>query len=159
MVALPSDATTFDALSAANIALVTQDAGYGPAVCKIDAVGCPATDCFCDAKHFWAYYHLNPSANRWTTASEGVGGYVPADGAVEGFAWSGFDAGFNPNVQPPVYSFPQVAAHAAPQHALLPADYSNAPCCPAMPPFCSWLSVWSWSGMVRAPKGTAMRNP
>ena len=46
---------------------------------------------------------------------EGVGVFVPADKAVEGFAWSGFDANFNPTVQPPVYTFEQlVSMQAAP---------------------------------------------
>ena len=40
----------------------------------------------------------------------GVGGVVPANGAVVGFAWSGFDESYNPTVEPPVYTFAQIVA-------------------------------------------------
>ena len=39
---------------------------------------------------------------------------MPADKAVEGFSWSGFDANFSPTVQPPVYAFDQLLAEQAP---------------------------------------------
>ncbi|MCX7706387.1 MAG: LPXTG cell wall anchor domain-containing protein, partial [Anaerolineae bacterium] len=51
-------------------------------------------------------------------AQEGAGSYVPADGAVEGFVWSGMDASFNPTQQPPVVTFAQILA--APVLATLP---------------------------------------
>ena len=54
------------------------------------------------------------TANKWAAAPEGVGSYVPANGAVEGFAWSGFDANYNPTVQPPIYTFAQIAATTVP---------------------------------------------
>ncbi|MGC8780605.1 MAG: hypothetical protein ACP5UQ_07040, partial [Anaerolineae bacterium] len=78
----------------------------------INDVGCPATNCFCDPTRFWAYYHLN--GNTWATAAEGVGSYVPANGAVEGLVWSGVDAKFNPTAQPPVVTFAQIAAAPTP---------------------------------------------
>ena len=46
-------------------------------------------------------------------AQESVGAYVPPGGAVEGFAWSGFDANYNPTVKPPVYTFSEIAAKTA----------------------------------------------
>jgi len=118
IVTVPTAATTFEVLKAAHIDLATQDAGYGPAVCSINSVGCLATNCFCDAAHFWAYYHLNGTA--WTPAAEGVGSYTPDDGAVEGLAWSGFDANYNPTTQPPVYTFAQIVAEIAPQPVSVP---------------------------------------
>ncbi len=114
VVTVPTTATTFDVLQAAKITLVSQDAGWGPAVCRINHVGCPAAACFCDTVHFWAYYHLDAANNVWVSASTGVGGYVPTDGAVEGLAWSGFDASFTPTVQPPVYTFAQIVAQTTP---------------------------------------------
>lgn len=113
-VTVPAAATTFDVLQAANITLATETTAYGPAVCSINSVGCPATNCFCDSKHFWAYYHLNATNASWSSASEGVGTYVPADGAVEGFAWSGLDVNFNPTDQPPVVTFAQIIAQTTP---------------------------------------------
>jgi len=113
IVTVPTTATTFDVLKAAKIALISQNTSFGPAVCSINGTGCPATNCFCDPAHFWAYYHLNAASRTWTVASEGVGAYVPAGGSVEGFAWSGFDANFNPTVKPPVYTFSEIAAKTA----------------------------------------------
>jgi hypothetical protein len=116
IVSVPVAATTFDVLEAADINLIT---GNGPTLCSINKVGCPATDCFCDSAHFWAYYHLN-AASRWEIAPQGIGGYKPLDGAVEGFAWSGFDANFMPTIQPPAYTFAQIVAETAPQPVPVP---------------------------------------
>jgi len=109
-------ATAFDVLEAAGIDLITGD---GPTLCSINKVGCPATNCFCDKTHFWAYYHLN-AASQWEVAPQGIGSYVPTDGSVEGFAWSGFDANYNPTVQPPVYTFAQIVAATTPQPVSVP---------------------------------------
>jgi hypothetical protein len=113
IVTVPITATTFNVLQAARINLASQNTQYGPAVCGINDVGCPATDCFCDAAHFWAYYHLNAAGNGWDVAMEGIGAYAPTHGSVEGFTWSGFDANYNPTVQPPVYTFQQIVAATA----------------------------------------------
>ena len=118
IVTVPAAATAQEALLAAKITLASTDGGFGPAVCGINNVGCPITNCFCDAAHFWAYYHLDPATSQWAAAAEGVGNYVPANGSVEGFAWSGFDESYKPTVQPPVYTFDQLVV--GPQPATLP---------------------------------------
>lgn len=117
VVSVPSKATSLDALRAAKLSIVTSESAQGTSLCKINDTGCPADDCFCDAQHFWAYYHL--SGNAWVAAAEGAGTYVPVDRSVEGFAWSDFDAQFNPNVKPPVSTFEQIAsAQAGPTRTL-----------------------------------------
>jgi LPXTG-motif cell wall-anchored protein len=113
VVTVPDTATTFDALQKASIKLVSQNTDFGPAICSINDTGCPSTNCFCDKQHFWAYYHFDAKAGKWASAQEGVGAYKPADGAVEGFVWSGADANFSPTDQPPVMTFAQVAGQAA----------------------------------------------
>lgn len=120
IVTVPASATTFDVLTTAKVTLASQSTGYGPAVCSINTHGCPATDCFCDALHYWAYYHLDTSAGKWAVAAEGVGSYIPADGAVEGLAWSGFDTNYNPSVQPPVYTFAQIVSETTSQPVAIP---------------------------------------
>lgn len=112
IVTVPVTATTFDVLQAANVELLSQSTSFGPAVCSIKGVGCPADNCFCDAKRFWAYFHLVDGA--WVSAAEGAGSFVPADGAVEGFAWSESDADFNPLLKPTVLTFAQIAAGPVP---------------------------------------------
>jgi hypothetical protein len=109
MVTVPMTATTFDVLKAAKIVLISQNMSFGPAICSINDVGCPATNCFCDPTHFWAYFHLDPATRTWTPAAEGAGAFVPAGGAVEGFVWSGADASFNPTAKPPVHTYEEIA--------------------------------------------------
>jgi hypothetical protein len=114
VVTVPAAAPIFDALNAAKIDLASADSDFGPAVCGINRIGCPADNCFCDKDHFWAYYHLDPASNQWQAAVQGVGAFVPADGAVEGLAWSGMDASFMPTDQPKVHTFQELSG-AAPQ--------------------------------------------
>jgi hypothetical protein len=114
VVTVPAAATMIDALNAAKIDLASADTDFGPAVCGINKVGCPADNCFCDAEHFWAYYHLDPASNKWQASTQGVGAYVPANSAVEGLTWSGMDASFMPTDQPKVYTFQELSG-AAPQ--------------------------------------------
>ncbi len=118
VVTVPKGASALDALQASKLAVVTAQSAQGPSLCKINDTGCPTDNCFCDQEHFWAYYHLN--GNAWAAATEGAGVYVPANGAVEGFAWSGFDANFNPTTQPPVSTFDQLAATQQPASGLQP---------------------------------------
>jgi len=106
IVTVPVDATTADVLASADVPVGMEDFGFGPAICNINADGCPTDNCFCDAEHFWAFYHLVGDA--WESAAGGVGDYTPGDRSVEGFAWSGFDDNFNPTVQPPVMTFEDV---------------------------------------------------
>jgi hypothetical protein len=115
VVTVPAAATTFDALKAAKIDLASTDSGFGPAVCGINKVGCPADNCFCDPDHFWAYYHLDPANNNWQASAQGVGAYVPATGAVEGFIWSSMDANFAPTDQPAVHTFQELLGAAPPR--------------------------------------------
>ena len=108
VVTVPAAATTLDALRASKLSVVTTEGSFGTSLCKINDTGCPADNCFCDPAKFWAYYHLNGSA--WASAMESIGVFAPANQAVEGFAWSGFDANFNATVQPPVYTFAQLVS-------------------------------------------------
>ena len=48
-------------------------AAFGPGVCGINNVGCPATNCFCDAAHYWAYYDLDAATSQWVASAMGVG--------------------------------------------------------------------------------------
>jgi hypothetical protein len=112
IVNVPIDATGLDVLLASSAEATTYDAGWGISVCAIDGEGCPEDDCFCDPDHFWGYWHL--AGAGWESSLTGAAEYVPADGDVEGFAWTGFDENFNPTVTPPVYTFEEIEAQQAP---------------------------------------------
>ena len=120
IVTVPTKATTFDVLQKAKITFASDDSGYGPSVCGINSVGCPATNCFCDAAHYWAYFNLDGATSTWVASSLGVGSVVLTNGAVVGFAWSGFDEVYNPTVQPPVYTFAQIVAKTTPPPVSVP---------------------------------------
>ena len=122
IVTVPATATAFEALEAAKVSIISEVGGYGTSVCKINNTGCsfPSEPCFCDPAHYWAYYHLDPAANKWVAAPEGASTYVPTNGSVEGFAWSGFDQNYNPTVQPPVYTFAQIVAKTTPPPVSVP---------------------------------------
>ncbi len=103
VVKVPAGATVAAVLQKANVPVTITDTGWGPALCAIDSVGCPADNCFCDPQKFWAFYVQQ--GDKWVPASVGVGSYTPQDQEVVGFAWSGFDANYNPTVQPPFLTF------------------------------------------------------
>ena len=63
---------------------------------------------------------LDAATSKWVASAMGVGSVVPANGAVVGFAWSGFDESYNPTVQPPVYTFAQIVAKTAPPPVSVP---------------------------------------
>jgi len=78
--------TGLDALLQSGLDIVTNDYGGGfIAVCSIEGVGCPATDCFCGGSTFWNYEYWD--GNQWQSHSSGASGYTVQNGAVEGWRW------------------------------------------------------------------------
>jgi len=70
--------------------------GLGLAVCAIAGEGCPAEDCFCQAKSqpawFWHYYGLTPDG-RWVLHSVGASSRIVRDGDVDGWSWTAGESG------------------------------------------------------------------
>ncbi len=70
--------------------------GLGLAVCAIAGEGCPAEDCFCQAKQqpawFWHYYGLAPEG-RWVLHSVGASHRLLRDGDVDGWSWTSGESG------------------------------------------------------------------
>ncbi|HHQ45184.1 MAG TPA: hypothetical protein ENN13_03500 [Candidatus Altiarchaeales archaeon] len=58
-----------------------KDFGWGHAVCNIDGVGCPTSDCFCGGWEFWNFW-----VNR-RMSHVGIDGYAVSEGDVLGFTW------------------------------------------------------------------------
>ena len=78
-----------DALALSGLDVVTTSTSFGPAVCSIAGVGCPATDCFCSATNYWAYNFWDGTA--WQGYATGAGSSViSTTGAVEGWRWGEF---------------------------------------------------------------------
>ncbi len=108
VVTVPTDATVADVLKNASVSVTISETSWGPALCAIGDTGCPSDNCFCNPNMFWAFY-LQENG-QWKAAPVGIGGYTPNDGEVVGFAWSGFDANYNPTVQPPFLTFDEIAS-------------------------------------------------
>ncbi|RME50543.1 MAG: hypothetical protein D6796_02715 [Caldilineae bacterium] len=77
------------ALNLTGLDVISNDFGWGIAVCNIEGVGNPASDCF--GSGFWASYHL--SGTTWAGYLVGPANTVITDGAVELWSWQ---AGFVP---------------------------------------------------------------
>lgn len=79
------------ALQWSGLEVITTATSFGPAVCSIEGVGCPATNCFCDANRFWAYTYWD--GHGWQSYAVGAGSSVISQtGAVEGWRWGEFGA-------------------------------------------------------------------
>ncbi|HSO27397.1 MAG TPA: hypothetical protein VLS48_04965, partial [Anaerolineales bacterium] len=75
------------ALQKTGLEIITADYGFGPAVCSIDGVGCPADDCFCDA-NYWGNAYWD--SGSWNDYMIGAADSVITGGAVEGWRWGEF---------------------------------------------------------------------
>ena len=74
----------------------------GYAVCKIDQLGCPEENCFCQSPpNYWSYWHLNQ--NTWVYSAAGSSSYTIQSGVVDGWVW-----GSGPGFPPPAHTFDQV---------------------------------------------------
>lgn len=96
-----------EALRRAQVdAVFSSYGGRGEAVCSICGVGCPAGDCFCDARRFWAYHRAEPGGG-YTFSRSGASTTVVRDGDVEGWSWGS-------GAPPPYVSVGQVCGIAEP---------------------------------------------
>lgn len=73
------------ALELAGLEVVTASTAFGPAICSIEGVGCPADDCFCGGSAFWGYKFWDGAA--WQDYLVGAGDSSLDDGAIEGWRW------------------------------------------------------------------------
>lgn len=79
----------YEALVRSGLALeVNQQAG-GAAVCRIEATGCAADDCFCACQGqdcvYWSYWHQVDGA--WQYAVSGASQSRVGNGDVDGWVW------------------------------------------------------------------------
>lgn len=108
--------TGLQALQSSGLQLTTVDYSFGTAICAIEGVGCPATNCFCDANKFWGYKFWDGAA--WQGYMVGAGSSTIANGAVEGWAWG--RSGSNP---PPVT--PEILSASAALQWMRPQQNAN----------------------------------
>lgn len=81
-------------LALSGLDVVTASFSFGDAVCSIEGVGCPATNCFCNTS-YWGYSYWDGAA--WVGYSVGAGSSVISQtGAVEGWRWGEFGSTTEP---------------------------------------------------------------
>lgn len=77
------------ALELAGLDVTIGETSFGPAVCAIEGVGCPADNCFCNADLFWGYNFWDGAA--WQGYPVGAStSEISATGAIEGWRWGAF---------------------------------------------------------------------
>ncbi|MEZ4513730.1 MAG: hypothetical protein R3C62_17825 [Chloroflexota bacterium] len=99
-----------DLLERAGMSLAVAAFGGQTAVCGINSIGCPASDCWCQCQGSdctrWSYWH--GAASGWEYALAGDELFAVGNGAVEGWRWGlGTQSSAEP---PPFYRFDQVCA-------------------------------------------------
>ena len=76
------------ALEQSGLDITVADTSFGPAVCAIEGVGCPADNCFCDANRYWAYSYADGA--DWQSYPVGASqSVISTTGAIEGWFWGG----------------------------------------------------------------------
>ncbi len=80
-----STITGLQALLNSGLDVVTQNFSWGTAVCAIEGVGCPASNCFCDSSKFWNYEYWDGS--QWQSHTSGASSTNRNDGAIDGWRW------------------------------------------------------------------------
>jgi hypothetical protein len=79
-----------EALLRTGLSVTVADTSFGPAVCAIEGLGCPAEDCFCDPERFWSYSAWDGAA--WQAYPVGASqSVISATGVVEGWRWGAGD--------------------------------------------------------------------
>lgn len=77
--------TGLDALLQSGLEVETISTSFGTAVCSIEGVGCPASNCFCDPNNFWNYEYWDGS--QWQGHVQGAGDTLLSDGDIDGWRW------------------------------------------------------------------------
>ena len=103
-----------DLLSKSGLDLTIGVQSGGALVCKIEEIGCSASDCWCQCKGgedciYWSYWHK--VADNWTYSQGGAAVYMLEDGAVDGWSWG--PGAVNEAIPPPDISFDEVCSAGA----------------------------------------------
>jgi hypothetical protein len=78
--------TGLQLLERSDLAIQTAtDPNKGTAVCKIDGVGSPSSDCFGSMPNYWSYWQMG--ANGWEYSVTGADQAKVTDGAVNAWSW------------------------------------------------------------------------
>ena len=100
----------YDLLQRAGLPIEIEASGMGTAVCSINNVGCPASDCFCACTGndctYWSYWHQ--ASGEWLYADGGATLATITDGDVDGWSWG--PGSLTNAIRPPALTFADICA-------------------------------------------------
>jgi hypothetical protein len=105
-----AEITGYELLQRAGLALEVEQAGMGASICRVDDVGCAASNCFCQCRggncQYWSYWQLRDG--EWRYAATGASINKVASGDVQGWSWG--LGSVNEAIAPPAVTFDEVCA-------------------------------------------------
>ncbi len=79
----------YELLQRAGLELAVETSGMGTAVCSINDIGCPASDCFCQCRsadcEYWSFWQWQDET--WQYANLGAHLLSVSDGTMQGWTW------------------------------------------------------------------------
>lgn len=116
----------YELLNRAGLQMEFGNSVQGAAVCSVDGVGCPASDCFCQCRgepcQYWSYWQLGDSG--WEYAIRGANQTTVRPGDVYGWTWG--PGTVSEALQPPPTTFEEICAD-GPTVAAIPATPAEEP--------------------------------
>jgi hypothetical protein len=104
----------YEALEQAGFAVEANFSGMGGTVCRINDMGCPADDCWCQCQGggecvYWSYWAQEEG--EWRYATAGLSQRRLQPGAVDGWSWG--PGSVTEAISPPNLSFEEVCSDGA----------------------------------------------
>ncbi|MEA3309939.1 MAG: hypothetical protein U9Q70_10565 [Chloroflexota bacterium] len=117
--------TGAELLRRADIPVLFSGGSGSQAVCSLQEVGCPASDCFCECKgtpcRYWVYYH-RAADGSWAYSAVGASGWTLRAGDVDAWVWG------DSSLAPPALTFAEICPAAQPPPAAtLPPEVVATP--------------------------------
>lgn len=95
----------YELLQRSGLSIIASFEAQGAAICKIEELGCPSNDCFCQSPpDYWSYWQLEDG--EWVYAAKGSSNTQIQDGDVDAWVWG-------PGDPPPYIDFDQICAATA----------------------------------------------
>lgn len=111
----------------AGLSLEVEEVGMGATICRIEEVGCPGNDCFCQCRGgactYWSYWALRDGS--WQYAASGASVSLVRDGDVHGWSWG--PGSVTEAVAPPTIAFDEICGETPEMGTAAPVDSAPIP--------------------------------
>lgn len=90
----------YEVLLRSGLEITARTNGGNAAICAIEGIGCPASDCFCQSPpDYWSYWQRQETG--WAFSGEGAGSHAVIQGDMEGWSWG-------PGLPPPNLAYSDI---------------------------------------------------